>query len=112
MNEISLLSKALQGRNLEIIKADHLVMRTIGAFQMLEKEKGSYEKQVEEIMASEAFKNISFVDSRKFSAIPRQKLLENIVIHMKKRLMECDHLKTSNQDRSNLGFIKIFEPSY
>lgn len=30
-------------------------------------------KKVAELIVSEAFKNISFVDNRKFSAIPRQK---------------------------------------
>lgn len=112
LSEISLLSNGLQARNLDILKAENLITRTIRAFQMLENDKGIYEKKVEEVIGSESFQNINFVENLKFPAIPRQKLLQNIVVHMKKRLMECDHLKMSNQIQNNLEFIKIFEPSY
>ena len=46
LTEISLFSNALQARNLDIIMADKLVIRSIKAFQMLKNEKGSYEKKL------------------------------------------------------------------
>ena len=41
LTEVSLLSNAPQARNLDIIKSDKLVIRSIKAFQMLKNEKGS-----------------------------------------------------------------------
>lgn len=45
LNEISLLSNALQARNVDIIKAEKLVIRSIKAFEMLGKEKGPIRKK-------------------------------------------------------------------
>ena len=43
--EISLLSDALQARNLTLTKAEQLVKRTIKVYEMLKETKGTYEKK-------------------------------------------------------------------
>ena len=45
LQEISLLSDALQARNLTLTKAEQLVKRTIKVFEMLKESKGTYEKK-------------------------------------------------------------------
>ncbi|XP_048356244.1 E3 SUMO-protein ligase KIAA1586-like [Sphaerodactylus townsendi] len=105
LNEISLLTNALQVRNIDLIKAEKLVIRSIKAFQMLAKEKGPYEKKVGELITSEAFKSIKFVENHQFVGLPREKLLENIVTNLVKRLMDCEH-------RNKLQFLNFLEPDH
>ena len=93
LREISLLSDALQARNLTLPKADQLVKRTIKVFEMLKESKGTYEKKIDDIVASESFKDIHFVENNKVVSLPRQKLLEAVTENMKKRLMNCDNLR-------------------
>ncbi|XP_026555953.1 E3 SUMO-protein ligase KIAA1586-like isoform X2 [Pseudonaja textilis] len=115
LNEISLLSNALQARNTDIIKADILMTRSIKAFQMLGKEKGPYEKKVDELISSETFKNIKFVENQQFVGLPRETLLENIVMNLEKRLMDCEHLKAicgQFQDSNILQILKYLNPDY
>ncbi|XP_034290226.1 E3 SUMO-protein ligase KIAA1586-like [Pantherophis guttatus] len=115
LNEISLLSNALQARNIDIIKADKLVLRPIKAFQMLGKAKGPYEKKVDVIISSETFKSIKFVENNRFVGLPRERLLDTIVTNLQKKLMDCGHLKASCsqfQDRNKLQFLNFLEPDY
>uniref|UniRef100_A0A2D4LSF5 KRAB domain-containing protein n=1 Tax=Micrurus spixii TaxID=129469 RepID=A0A2D4LSF5_9SAUR len=115
LNEISYLSNALQAKNVDIIKAEKLVMGSIKAFQMLGKEKGPYEKKVDELIISETFKNIKFVKNDRFIGLPRERLLKNIIMNLRKKLMDCEHLKTDCsrfQDRNKLQFFKFLEPDY
>jgi len=44
LQEISLLSNALQARKLTLTKAEQLTKRTIKVFEMLKESKGTYEK--------------------------------------------------------------------
>ena len=46
LQEIPLLSDALQARNLTLTKAEQQVKRTIKAFEMLKESKGTYEKNL------------------------------------------------------------------
>ncbi|XP_075040070.1 E3 SUMO-protein ligase KIAA1586-like [Mixophyes fleayi] len=115
LHEISLLSNALQARNTDIIKAEKLVIRSIKAFEMLEKEKGPYEKKVNELITSESYKKIDFVENHRFVGLPRKTLLQGIVTNFKKRLMDCGHLKASCSqfdDNNALQFLKFLEPDY
>ncbi|XP_063805906.1 E3 SUMO-protein ligase KIAA1586-like [Pseudophryne corroboree] len=115
LNEISLLSNALQARNTDIIKAEKLVIRSIKAFEMLEKEKGPYEKKINELITSESYKNIDFVENHRFVGLPRETLLEGIVTNLKKRLMDCGHLKASCSqfnDSNTFKFLTFLEPDY
>ncbi|XP_070800854.1 E3 SUMO-protein ligase KIAA1586-like [Pituophis catenifer annectens] len=66
MEEISLLSTALQARNTDIIKAEKLVRRSIKAFELLTKGKGRYERKVEGLITSETFRNINFIENHRF----------------------------------------------
>ena len=54
LQEISLLSDALQARNLTLTKAKQLVKRTIKVFEMLKESKGTYGKKIDHIAASES----------------------------------------------------------
>ena len=65
LQEISLLSNALQARSLTLTKAEQLIKRTIKAFEMLKESKGTYEKQVDVRAASDAFNDINFVENNK-----------------------------------------------
>ena len=49
-------------------------------------------KKIDDIAASESFKDIHFVENNKVVCLPRQKLLEAVTENMKKRLMNCDNL--------------------
>uniref|UniRef100_A0ABM5GK37 LOW QUALITY PROTEIN: E3 SUMO-protein ligase KIAA1586 homolog n=1 Tax=Pogona vitticeps TaxID=103695 RepID=A0ABM5GK37_9SAUR len=99
LNEISLLSNALQARNTDILKAEKLVIRSIKAFEMLEKEKGPYEKKViNELITSESYKNIDFVENHRFVGLPRETLLE----------ASCSQF----DDNNTLQFLTFLEPDY
>ncbi|XP_058049428.1 E3 SUMO-protein ligase KIAA1586-like [Ahaetulla prasina] len=114
LNEIALLSTALQARNIDIIKAEKLVIRSVKAFEMLRKEKGVYEKKVDVLLTSDTFRSIKFVENRRFLGLPRERLLEIIIINLNKRLMDCEHLKTGSQfqDKNKLQFLNFLEPDY
>ena len=49
-------------------------------------------KKIDDIAASESFKDIHFVENNKVVSFSRQKLLEAVTENMKKRLMNCDNL--------------------
>ncbi|XP_013920969.1 PREDICTED: uncharacterized protein KIAA1586-like [Thamnophis sirtalis] len=115
LNEISFLSNALQARDIDIIKAEKLMIRSIKAFQVLGKEMGAYEKKVDELITSETFKNIKFVENQRFVRLPREILLENIVMSLEKILMDCEYLNAScNQfkDSNILQILKFLDPDY
>ena len=76
LQEISLLSDALQARNLTLTKAEQLIKRTIKAFEMLKESKRTYEKKIDDIAASESFKDIHFVKNNKAVSLPRQNYLK------------------------------------
>uniref|UniRef100_A0A8C6XY64 Uncharacterized protein n=1 Tax=Naja naja TaxID=35670 RepID=A0A8C6XY64_NAJNA len=114
LTEISLLSNALQVRNIDIIKAEKLVIRSIRSFEMLIEEKGAYENKVDELITSETFKNINFIQNHRFVELPHEKLIQSIVTNLKKRLMDCKHLKTGCQfkDTDKLKLLNYLEPDY
>ena len=72
---------------------------------MLKDNVGTHEKQIDERVASDDFKDIQFSDNRRFDCLPRQKLLEAVVDNMKKRLIVDEHLKATNCDQGN--FIEL-----
>ena len=72
---------------------------------MLKDNVGTHEKQIDERVASDDFKDIQFSDNRRFECLPRQKLLEAVVDNMKKRLIVDEHLKATNCDQGN--FIEL-----
>ncbi|XP_076041919.1 E3 SUMO-protein ligase KIAA1586-like [Oratosquilla oratoria] len=100
LQEISLPSNALQARSLTLTKAEQLIKRTIKAFEMLKESKATYEKEIDVGAASDAFKDIHFVENNKVVSLPRQKHLEAVIENMKKRVMNCDSLisKKNEQD--------------
>ena len=113
LQEIFLLSDALQARNLTLTKVEQLVKRTIKVFEMLKESKGTYEKTIDDIAASESFKDIHFVENNKVVSLPRQKLLEAVTENMKKRLINCDNLilKNNEQDDVFQDLINFLDPN-
>ena len=113
LQEISLLSNALQARSLTLIKAEKLIKRTIKAFEMLQESKGAYERDIDVRAASDAFKDINFIENNKVVSLPRQKLLETVIENMKKRVMNGDSLisKNNEQDDKIHGLINFLEPN-
>ena len=61
LHEISLLSNALQARGTGLFRAENLIKRSIKAFQLLKDNMGRYEKEIDERVASDAFKEIQFL---------------------------------------------------
>ena len=63
--------------------------------------KGTYEREIDVIAASDSFKDIYFVENNKVVSLPRQKLLETVTGNMKKRLMNCDCLTSKNNEQDD-----------
>ena len=61
LHEISLLSNALQARGTGLFRAENLIKRSIKAFQLLKDNMRRYEKEIDEKVASDAFKEIQFL---------------------------------------------------
>ncbi|XP_032071165.1 E3 SUMO-protein ligase KIAA1586-like [Thamnophis elegans] len=114
LNEISLSSNVLQGREINIIMAEKLVLQTINAFEVLRQRKDRYETELVEVLKTQAFKNINLAPNQRFVALPHDKFLSSIITNLKKRLMDCDHLRTSSllPDVNKLHFITYLEPDY
>ena len=80
---------------------------------MLKESKGTYEKTIDDIAASEFFKDIHFVENNKVVSLSRQKLLEAVTENMKKRLMNCDNLISKNNEQDDVfqDLINFLDPN-
>ena len=93
--------------------AEKLIKRTVKAFEMLKKDRGQHEKEVDVKLDSENFKKTGFTDNSKFVNLPREKLLDSIIQNMQKRLMDSNHLSSRDNDKgSHLvhDLINLVEP--
>ena len=106
LNEMSLLSNALQARGTTLFRGENLIKRSIKAFELLKDNIGTYEKEIDERVASDAFREIQFTENHRFVSLPRQKLLEAIIENMKKRLIADDHVKATSNEQEN--FLELF----
>jgi hypothetical protein len=73
---------------------------------------GNYERQVENIILSNAFKNIPFENNNQFNSLPREKLLDSVAKNLKLRLLSATHMNLdegSTTDENYDSFIKLFE---
>ena len=82
LQELSFLSEALQGRRVTLTRAEKLILRSIKAFELLIENKGTFEKKIDDRIASEEFKDIHLIENHKFGLLPRKKLLEVIIENM------------------------------
>jgi hypothetical protein len=71
LQEISILSEALQSRAENTVTAEKLLQRTISSFQQLKECLGYYEKQVEVIIETVSFSHVNFVEYRVYGSLPR-----------------------------------------
>ncbi|XP_011373305.1 E3 SUMO-protein ligase KIAA1586 homolog isoform X1 [Pteropus vampyrus] len=106
LEEFSLLSTALQSRSTNIQKAQKLIKRTIRALENLKIGTGKHESQIEGLIKSDKFKDIPFNKNKKFKALPRNLLLENIIQHMNLRL-----LSDRQYEESIFNYFDLLEPS-
>ena len=106
LHEISLLSNALQARGTGLFRAENLIKRSIKAFELLKNNMGRYEKEIDERVASDAFKEIKFIKNHRFVSLPRQMLLDAIIKNMKKRLVADDHVKAISTKQENV--VELF----
>ena len=74
---------------------------------MLKESKGTYEKRIDVIAASDSFKDIHFVENNKVVGLLRQKLLEAVTENMKKRLINCDNLISKNNEQDDIYHNQI-----
>ena len=102
LHEISLLSNALQASGTGLFRAENLIKRSIKAFELLKDNTGRYEKEIDERIASDAFKEIQFIENHRSASLPRQMLLDAIIKNMKKRLVADDHVKAISTEQENV----------
>ena len=93
LHEISLLSNALQARGTGLFRAENLIKRSINAFKLIKDNMERYEKEIDERIASDAFKGIQFIENHRFVSLPRQMLLDAIIKNMKKDWLPMIMLK-------------------
>ena len=96
LHEISLLSNALQTRGTGLFRAEKK------AYELLKDNMGRYEKEIDERVASHAFKEIQFIENHRFVSLPCQMLLDAIIKNMKKRLVADDHVKAISMEQENV----------
>ena len=82
--KISLLSDALQARCLTLSRAEKLIKRSIKAFEILKEGIGTFEKEIDDRISSDEFKDIHFIKNNRFVRLPRNNLLDVIIENMKK----------------------------
>ena len=85
LQEISLLADALQARCITLSRAEKIIKRSIKVFEMLKERKGTFEKETDDRVASDAFKDIHFTENQRFVCLPREKLLEVIIKKYEKK---------------------------
>jgi len=112
LNEVSLLSEALQARNVDIIKAKSLILKTVQTFRLLLGNPGSYENLVESQMTAAEFKDIDFQENKSFVCLPREKLLNEIIDNLESRIISSDTLKAGKNEAVNLEIINYLDPSH
>ena len=54
-------------------RAEKLISRSIGAFELLIGSKRTFEKNIDAIIASEVHRDIQFVENHKFVCLPQKK---------------------------------------
>ena len=102
LHEISLLSNALQARDTGLFRAENLIKKSIRAFELLKDNMGRYEKDIDEKVSSDAFKEIQFIENHRFVCLPRQMSPDAIIKNMKKRLVADDHVKAISTEQENV----------
>ena len=102
LHEISLLSNALQARGTGLFRAENLIKRFVKAFESLKDNMGRYEKEIDKRVASDAFKEIQFIENHRFVSLPCEMLPDAITKNMKKRLVADDHVKTISTEQENV----------
>lgn len=72
LQEISVLSTALQERNISLIRADRLIRRTIKVIQHLKLNKGTYEREAGDIIKTKKYNILFEVNAKKNQLLLRE----------------------------------------
>ena len=88
LQEISILSLSLQSRGLTLPRAECLIKRTIKSIELLKSDKGFYNNQIPEKLATELFQEIGLQDNKKVVSLSCDKLLILVNRNLEKRLVE------------------------
>ena len=99
LQELSFLSETLQARCVTLTQTEELILRSIKAFKLLIESKGTFEKKINDRIASGEFKDVQLIENHKFGCLSRKKLLEVIIENMRKRLMDNGHLTSKNNNQ-------------
>lgn len=86
LEELSLLSLALQSQDVTVVKADRLIKRCIRALSILKDSKGKYESLVPTTIKSDTHKHIPFSRNNKIVKLPRNQLIQSVIDNMTNRL--------------------------
>jgi hypothetical protein len=103
LQEISILSEALQSRAENTVTAKKLLKRTISSFQQLKECLGCYVKQVEVVIETISFSQVNFVENRVYGSLLRDKLIQQIILTMQDNLLNTQH--TFNKKHQNYKFV-------
>lgn len=94
LEEISLLSGALQGRCINILPAEQVIKIIIKAIEFLRENSGTYGNKINETISSKVFQYINFFENN--LSLPRQKLLNAMIINMRLRQMDFDGISNNS----------------
>ena len=87
---MSLLSTALQARNLSIAKAESLIKISFHNFKLIKEKRGSFKRKADQVIGF--YETVPVKDNHRFECLPRKKLLDAVISNIDKRLMSADHL--------------------
>ncbi|XP_044154702.1 E3 SUMO-protein ligase KIAA1586-like [Bufo gargarizans] len=120
LEELSLLSLALQDRDVSLVKADRLLCRCIRALKNLKENPGKHEVQIDTMIRTEPFKDIPFQVSAKNTGLPRAQLIQSVIDNMKSRLFSTANtrqmdsgtvVQNASRYKKLLSLFSLLEPN-
>jgi hypothetical protein len=102
LQEIYILSEALQSRAQNIVTAEKLLKRTISSFEQLKECPAYYEKQVQVVIETVSFSHINFVQNTVYGSLLRDKLIQKITLNMQDNVLNTEHVFKKNIKIINL----------
>lgn len=87
LSELSILSEALQNRNVTVVYSDTLIRRSMRLLENMKIRKGKYVTLAESAISNMKFESTQLTDSKKIIPIKSGQLLTSLVNNMEKRLL-------------------------
>ena len=111
LEELNLLSNALQARSVTLPKAEKLIKRSIKALEILKNSEGKYERNIKNIIDSDSLKAFTFASNKKFVALPRTALIDAVMKNLEKRMLFENHVSNQSTSPTSLNIFHLLEPS-